>query len=108
MEFKVVNPIALSGDKLKGKFSLMIGPMRVDEFMYFELPDGKSFVGMPSQEFIDKESMEKKYRAFVYIEDNARYQAFQEWAKAQVKDLFAPKAPAPAVMDDNDDLDIPF
>jgi len=87
MNFKITDTKPLDKNTLRGVFSLVVGPMKIEGFT-FHIKGEKSWIGFPSKEYTDKESGEKKYWPIIRIEDKDRYWSFQDWCKEQVKDIF--------------------
>ena len=87
MNFKIVDAKKLDKNTLQGTFSLLAGPLKIEGFNY-HIKNGESWISLPSTEYYDKGTGEKKYRTMVWIEGKDRYQAFQTWCKDQVSELF--------------------
>ena len=60
----------------------------------------------PSKKYIDRESGENKYYPMIRFPEKEQYYKFQEWAKGQLKDKFAP-AQSPST-DNGGRSDAPF
>lgn len=90
MNFQIVDTKKMSKNTLQGIFSLMVGPLKIEGFTY-HVKNGKSWIGFPAKEYLDKETGEKKYWPMIRIEDKERYASFQKWAKDQVREIFKPK-----------------
>jgi len=104
MTWTITDTKKLDRNTLKGSFSLIIGPMKIEGFTY-HIKNGKSWVSPPSKEHIDRETGGKKYHPMIRFPEKERYWDFQKWAVSQVADIFAPAAePAREVNAD----DIPF
>lgn len=105
MNFEIVDTKRMDKNTLRGLFSLMVGPLKIEGFT-FHLKGNTSWIGFPSKEYIDKETGEKKFWPVVRIEDKDRYGSFQKWAKDQVSEIFKPKDNEGAQQHTDDD--IPF
>ena len=68
MNFKITDTKPLNKNTLRGSFSLLVGPLKVEGWTY-HLKNEKSWVNPPSKEYIDKETGEKKYWPIIRIED---------------------------------------
>jgi hypothetical protein len=105
MKFEITDAKPMDKNTLKGLFSLLAGPLKIEGFTY-HVKEDKSWIGFPAKEYTDKETGEKKYWPIVRIEDKDRYHAFQDWAKGQVSEIFKPDHDEGAQQ--NIDDDIPF
>lgn len=88
MNFQITDTKPMDRNTLKGLFSLVVGPLKIEGWTY-HVKGEKSWVSPPSKEYIDKESGEQKYWPIIRIEDKERYWAFQDWCKEQVEVIFA-------------------
>ncbi len=105
MNFKIIDTKPMDKNTLKGLFSLVIGPMKIEGFTYHVKGD-KSWIGFPAKEYFDKGSGEKKYWPIIWIEDKDRYASFQKWAKSQVSKIFDQRNDTGTQQYEDDD--IPF
>jgi hypothetical protein len=111
MDFQITDTKPINKNTLRGVFSLVVGPMKIEGFT-FHVKNGKSWIGFPSRQYVDQESGEIKYYPIIYIEDKDRYLKFQKWCKDQLKGVFdAPTAvpePKPEQAGFADQDSIPF
>lgn len=87
MNFKITDTKPMNKNTLRGIFSLLVGPMKIEGWTY-HIKGDKSWVNPPSKEYLDKETGQKKYWPIIRIEDDDRYRKFQKWAKDQVAEIF--------------------
>ena len=90
-----------SGGKKRGWFSLIIGDFKVDNFSLVEGPTG-DFIGFPDRSY--EKDGETKWISTVWIEDEKRRYAFQDWAIKELEKFVGIEQKTPQ---DNGD-DIPF
>jgi hypothetical protein len=113
MSFKITDTKSMNRNTLRGVFSLLVGPMKIEGFTFHQKGE-KSWIGFPSKEYTDKESGEKKYWPIIRIEDKDRYWKFQDWCKKQLKGVFdapqesEPPEPTEQITGDQGDGDAPF
>jgi hypothetical protein len=87
MNFKIADTKPMNKNTLRGIFSLIVGPMKIEGWTY-HIKGENSWVSPPSKEYLDKETGGKKYWPIIRIEDDDRYWKFQQWAKDQVAEIF--------------------
>jgi hypothetical protein len=110
MKVKLKDPRPFVKNTLQGFLTLEIGPFEITDFTY-HVQGEKSWLGFPSKSFTDKETGETRYIPMMKIVDDSRYKKFQNWARAEAKELFknaAPPEPDPALENDEQMNDIPF
>jgi len=105
MNFNITDTKPMDKNTLRGLFTLMVGPLKIEGFTY-HVKNDKSWIGFPAKEYFDKESGEKKYWPMIRIEDKDRYASFQKWAKSQVAEIFKPQIDGRTQQHEDDD--IPF
>jgi hypothetical protein len=101
MDYQITDTKPLNKNTLRGVFSLVAGPLKIEGWT-FHVKGDKSWVNPPSKEYIDKETGDKKYQPVVRVPDKDRYWAFQKWAIEQVRDIFGEPEPQAAATDDSD------
>jgi len=94
MNFKITDTKPLNKNTLRGTFSLLVGPLKVEGFTFHQ-KDEKSWIGFPSRQYVDPESGETKYYPIIHIEDKDRYWKFQDWCRDQLDGVFDSQPPAP-------------
>lgn len=70
---------------LRGFFSLNVSGMSIEGFTYHQ-KGGKRWVGLPAREYTNDDG-ESGWWPMVNFKDKGRQEAFQKWAKAEVKKI---------------------
>ena len=65
MNFQITDAKPLNKNTLRGVFSMIVGPMKIEGWTY-HIKGDKSWVSPPSKEYIDRETGEKKYAPFIF------------------------------------------
>jgi len=107
MKIKFKDPKPMVRNTLQGFLTLAIGPFEIEGFTY-HVQGEKSWVGFPSKSFNDKETGETKYIPMMKIVDDNRYKNFQNWARAEAKELFKNVQTEPEPAHAGDEDSIPF